>query len=46
MEVIETKEDAIKYIQGGKNAGDILTRLEQLSTLLGSEEEENEEVDD
>lgn len=46
MEVIETKQDAIKYMQGGKTAEDILTRLEQLSSLLGSEEEENEGGDD
>jgi hypothetical protein len=49
MQVIESKQDAIEYLQAGKKAGDILQRLEQLSQLLGdtdAEEGEEEENDD
>jgi hypothetical protein len=51
MQVIESKQDAIEYLQAGKKAGDILQRLDQLSQLLGDtdaegEEEENDEDDE
>lgn len=35
---ITTKEDAIDYLQTGKNASEILERLEQLTILLGQNE--------
>jgi hypothetical protein len=45
MEVIETKQDAIKYIQGGNNAKEIMALLENLSDLFGTEERDEEEED-
>jgi hypothetical protein len=44
MQVIETKDDAVKYLQEGKKASDILLRLDQLSVLLGSPDSEDEDA--
>lgn len=42
--MIETKEDAIAYLRQGDTGSDILTRLDQLTHILGSSEEDQEEI--
>jgi hypothetical protein len=35
---VESKQDAIEYLQSGKNASEILERLEQLAIITGHKE--------
>jgi hypothetical protein len=41
---IVTKKDAVEYLQIGKNASEILERLEQLPILLGQTATSNQPI--
>lgn len=43
---IETTKDAVEYLQGGEKAGDILERLEQLSSILTNSDSPQDEEED
>ena len=40
---IETTADAVEFLQTGKKASDILDRLDQLTSLLGTQKPQEED---
>lgn len=42
--MIETKEDAIAYLRQGDTGSDILSRLDQITQILNSSEEDQEQI--